>query len=125
MEEWLPSAGFEYRWEPRLGGFRRPKPDSPNGGLRHAAFRGYADHMATPEFAIALDEVLAQAALRPLAVMCSETLWWRCHRRLVADFAMLVHGCTVLHATGRGTVEPHRLTEGAVLAGRTVRYPAA
>src|SRR4051812_25917788 len=58
MEEWLPAAGIAYRWEPRLGGLRKPSPDSPNIALRNSGFRAYADHMAEPEFAIALDDVL-------------------------------------------------------------------
>ena len=124
MEEWLPAAGVGYRWESRLGGFRRPVAVSPNAGLRHPAFRGYADHMATAEFAAALHDVLTEAAAARVTVMCSETLWWRCHRRLVADFATLVHGCTVLHLTARGSTEPHRVTEGAARVGDVVRYPA-
>src|SRR3954464_6886457 len=64
MEQWVADADIGYRWEPRLGGLRKPAVDSPNGALRHSGFRGYADHMATPEFAEALDEVLDEAASR-------------------------------------------------------------
>src|SRR5262245_41985500 len=77
LERWLPGHGVCYRWEKRLGGFRRPASDSPDVSWRQAAFRGYAGHMRRPEFLAAIDEVLAQAATQQLAVMCSESLWWR------------------------------------------------
>lgn len=67
MAEWLPEAGLSYRWEPRMGGRRRPRPDSGNVALRHESFRGYADHMASPEFRDALDGVLAEPV--PSAVL--------------------------------------------------------
>jgi uncharacterized protein (DUF488 family) len=112
MEGWLPSAGIAYRWERDLGGFRRAAPDSVNTALRHPAFRGYADHMRTARFRAALDAVLADAAAAPTAVMCSESLWWRCHRRLLADAAVLLRGADVLHLLHDGRLEPHRPTEG-------------
>ena len=64
---------------------RRPDPDSPNLGWRHPAFRAYADHLETDEFAEGLSELLMLAHGLRTAVMCSELLWWRCHRRLIAD----------------------------------------
>ena len=81
MEHWLPEHGISYRWEKRLGGFRRPLPDSPDVAWREPMFRGYAEHMRQPDFLTAIDEVLAQAGRGHLAVMCSESVWWRCHRR--------------------------------------------
>ena len=122
MERWLPAAGIAYVWESPLGGFRRPRPDSPNVGLRHPAFRGYADHMQTDEFRDALDTVLARAADMPTAVMCSETLWWRCHRRLLADAAVLLHDSDVQHIDARGPTEPHQLTAIARRAGDVLVY---
>ncbi len=122
LATWLPDAGVAYRWEARLGGWRRPRPGSVHTALRHPSFRGYADHMGTPEFAAALDQVLEEAAARLTAVMCSETLWWRCHRRLVADAAVLARGTEVLHLGHDGRISPHRLTDGARLAGGQVRY---
>jgi uncharacterized protein (DUF488 family) len=71
MAGWLAEAGVAYRWEPELGGFRRPEPDSVNHALRHPAFRGYADHMRTPPFWAALDRLLVEAAAAPTAAMCS------------------------------------------------------
>jgi uncharacterized protein (DUF488 family) len=124
MAEWLPAAGITYAWERRLGGFRRPLPDSPNTALHNAAFRGYADYTRTDEFKSALTEVLSEARRRRLAVMCAETLWWRCHRRIVADVAVLIHGAEVLHILG-GACEPHRLTDSARRDGGDVLYAGA
>jgi uncharacterized protein (DUF488 family) len=122
MEEWVPAAGISYRWEQALGGFRRPAPDSPNVALRHPAFRGYADYMATPPFDAALRGVLAETTAARVAVMCAESLWWRCHRRLVADATELVHGVAVRHLMHDGRLAPHRLTEGARLGDGIVVY---
>lgn len=69
-----------YAHFPGLGGLRKPRTDSPNGGWRHAGFRGYADHMGTPAFADALEALLTFAQDRPTAVMCAESKWWQCHR---------------------------------------------
>lgn len=115
LERWLPDAGVEYRWEARLGGFRRAAPDSPNVALRNPSFRGYADYMATELFAGALARLLDDAARQLTAAMCSETLWWRCHRRLIADAAVLVAGAAVRHLGHDGRLSPHRVTEGARL----------
>ncbi len=117
LEGSLPAGGIGYRWDRRLGGFRKPRPDSPNVGLRHPSFRGYADHMESPEFAAALAAVLDDVAAGPAAVMCSESLWWRCHRRLLADAATLLGGAEVLHLGHDGRLSPHRLTDGVRLAG--------
>jgi len=112
MEEWLPAAGLSYRWERDLGGFRRPRPDSPNAALRHPSFRGYADYMEEPAFGAALDGLVDQARTEAVAVMCSESLWWRCHRRLLADALVLWRACEVRHLGSDGRLAPHRLTEG-------------
>jgi uncharacterized protein (DUF488 family) len=124
MEEWLPAAGIGYRWEKRLGGFRRPSADNPDVAWREDMFRGYAEYMRSAEFRAAIDAVLAEAVqtesvppeagARParLAVMCSESLWWRCHRRLVADFASVARDVEVRHLMHDGHVEPHRPSQG-------------
>ena len=122
MAGWLGEAGIAYRWEPQLGGFRKPAPQSVNHALRHPAFRGYADHMRTPPFWAALDRLLAEAAAAPAAAMCSEALWWRCHRRLLADAAVLVRRAEVLHLDHRGRLEPHRPTEGVRRDGELLAY---
>src|SRR4051812_9783737 len=87
LEVWLPGAGMSYRWEDRLGGRRRLPPGEPveDGWWTVAQFAAYAAHTRTPEFTAALDEVLAESERSTVAVMCSESVWWRCHRRLVAD----------------------------------------
>ena len=79
MEEWLPPTGIAYRWEKRLGGFRRPSPGNPDVAWREDMFRGYAEHMRSADFLAAIGDVLAEAESRQVAVMCSESLWWRCH----------------------------------------------
>ena len=116
LEEWLPAAGITYRWEKRLGGFRRPSPDNPDVVWREDMFRGYAEHMRSADFLSAIDAVLAEAAIREfVTVMCSESLWWRCHRRLVADFAVVARGVDVRHLMHDGRLEPHRPTPGVRL----------
>ncbi len=115
LERWLPRRGISYRWEKRLGGFRRPAPDSPDLAWREAAFRGYAGHMRQPDFLAAIAEVLAQAADEQLVVMCSESLWWRCHRRLIADFAEIARNVPVRHLMHDGSLAAHRRSPGARL----------
>jgi uncharacterized protein (DUF488 family) len=112
MEEWLPGAGIAYRWEKRLGGFRRPGQDNPDVAWREDMFRGYAEHMRTADFRTAIDGVLAEADAGLVTVMCSESLWWRCHRRLVADFVSVARGVEVRHLMHDGRLEPHRPSPG-------------
>ena len=115
LERWLPEHGIGYRWDKRLGGFRRAAPDSPDTAWREPMFRGYAAHMRQPGFLAALDEVLDQASARRTAVMCSESVWWRCHRRLVADFTELARRVPVRHLMHDGRLMEHRLSEGVRL----------
>jgi uncharacterized protein (DUF488 family) len=122
MERWLVEAGVAYRWEPRLGGRRTTRPDSRHTALRVPAFRGYADHMETAEFVTALDELLAGADQERTAVMCAESVWWRCHRRLLADGAILLRGAAVEHLFHDGRVAPHRLTPEARVEGNRIVY---
>jgi uncharacterized protein (DUF488 family) len=117
----LEDAGIAYRWVPALGGRRTPAPDSVNTGWRHAAFRGYADHMATPEFAAGLDELVAIAGGLRTTVMCAEMLWWQCHRRLVADLLVSL-GYDVLHIQTEKPPEPHRLIDPARLVNGRLSY---
>jgi uncharacterized protein (DUF488 family) len=119
----LPRRGIDYRHLPALGGRRRPRPDSPNGGWEVEAFRGYADYALTGEFAGALDALGALARERPTAVMCAEALWWRCHRRLISD-RLTVAGWTVCHIGADGGLTEHALPEFAVAQpDGTVLYP--
>jgi uncharacterized protein (DUF488 family) len=110
IERWLPEAGVGYRWEPRLGGWRKAPRASPDTALQHRAFAGYAAHMRSPDFLAAIDELLANCA--PTAVMCAEALWWRCHRRMISDFVLLARGVPVRHILHDGRLVAHRPTEG-------------
>lgn len=108
---------LRYRWFPALGGRRH------GGGDRHTAlrtpgFRAYADHMTTPEFRAALEELEELARARRVAIMCSEALWFRCHRRLVSDL-LVSRGWEVLHLPGE---KPHSLSPFARLEGGTLIY---
>ena len=112
LEGSLPASGIHYEWWGEvLGGRRKPSPGSPNIAWRVDGFRAYADHMATAEFRSALGRLEARATTEKQAVMCAETLWWRCHRRLIAD-ALVAHGLEVTHL-GMGRDEIHRLHENA------------
>ena len=121
MEEWLPEAGIAYRWEKRLGGFRKPSADNPDLAWHEDMFRGYAEHMRSAGFISAVDDVLAEATVAArasqVAVMCSESLWWRCHRRLLADFATVARGVEVRHLMHDRRVESHRPSLGLRLRG--------
>ena len=120
----LPAHGLLYVHLPRLGGRRRPSPDSPNGGWNVEAFRGYADYMASIEFATGVAALQALARQRTTAMMCAEGLWWRCHRRLISD-VLTVHGWNVVHILPDGGVTTHELTPFAVLAAGSLTYPSA
>ncbi len=97
-------------------------PGSRNVGLRNAAFRAYADYMATSEFGAALAQLLDEATREPAAVMCAESLWWRCHRRLIADAATLLDDVEVRHLMPDGRQQAHAPTTGAVVDGGVVVY---
>ena len=122
LRDALPPAGIAYEHLPALGGRRSRVPGSPKGGWENAAFQGYADHMASEEFARGLERLGAWAAERRVAVMCAEAPWWRCHRRLVAD-ALVARGCTVCHIVGPGSATEHELTSFAHLEGGRLTYP--
>ena len=115
LAQWLPGSGVEYRWEPRLGGWRKAARDSPDTALHHHSFAGYAAHMRSPQFLAAVDALLDEAASTPTAVMCAESVWWRCHRRMIADFVELVRQLPVLHLMHDGRRQRHRPTDGARL----------
>ncbi|GLX09288.1 DUF488 domain-containing protein [Microbispora sp. NBRC 16548] len=115
LVSWLPEAGIGYRWDRRLGGFRRAAPDSLDVFWENASFRGYAGYSRHPDFLAAMDELLAQACAARTAVMCAEAVWWRCHRRIIADFAVLVRGARVLHLAHDGRLTEHAPTSGARL----------
>jgi uncharacterized protein (DUF488 family) len=123
MAIWVPAeAGAEYVWERDLGGFRTPQPTSHHTALRNPSFRGYADYMETERFLSALNKLVDSLPHRKTAIMCSETLWWRCHRRLIADAAVLLHGIDVRHLMANGRTQPHTLTQGVRREGNVLRY---
>ena len=122
LERWLPAAGFGHSWDGRLGGRRRPDPASPNIGLRHEAFRAYADHMRTDEFAGGLADLVEVAAISRVALMCSESLWWRCHRRLLADALVLLRSVEVVHLFHDGRQAAHPPTPEARVVDRQLIY---
>lgn len=112
MDLWLPEAGIDYRWIQLLGGRRRPNRKSRHVSLRHEAFRAYADYMETDPFSEGISELMELAPQKPCAIMCSESVWWRCHRRLVADHLVLVEGADVLDLMHDGREGPHVITAG-------------
>jgi uncharacterized protein (DUF488 family) len=123
MASWLPTAGIAYRWEPRLGGRRRlPEGvNSPDTWWRVEAFRAYAAYMRTEEFEAALTDLLGGLDTARTIILCSESLWWRCHRRLVSDAAAVLHGVVVEHLGHDGSLAPHRPSDGArVVSGQLV-----
>jgi uncharacterized protein (DUF488 family) len=110
LEASLAGDGIDYVWEGEaLGGWRRARSDSRHTALRSAGFRGYADHMESGAFGAARQRLIDRAAEVPTAVMCAETLWWRCHRRMLAD-ALVTVGCEVRHIMDGPRQEPHRLS---------------
>lgn len=117
----LDARSVAYHWIPTLGGRRRPDADSPNLGWRHPAFRAYADHVATDAFADGLFELLTLAQGLRTALMCAEVLWWRCHRRLIADVLVSL-AVPVVHVRTAGAAESHRLTAPARLVDGRLTY---
>ena len=118
----LAEANIDYVPMPEFGGRRVPLPDSPNGAWRVTAFRGYADYMATPEFVLARTRLMDLAQARRTSVMCAEAVWWRCHRRLIAD-DFTARGWQVLHLMALGKVQPHPLNPAARMRDDVLRYP--
>lgn len=118
----LEASGIAYTHAVDLGGRRRPLADSPNGGLHDEGFRGYADWMLGAPFAQAFSALLEEASSRRTAIACAETLWWRCHRRLIADAAVVLRGANVTHLVS-GKEVTHRLTPGVTRDGDRVLYP--
>lgn len=109
LELWLPANHIKYTWLPDLGGFRPGKGDlTLDSGLTHARFRSYASWMRTDRFTRAADRVVRESERCRTAVMCSETLWWRCHRMLFADYIQLGLGVGVGHLMHDGKVAPFK-----------------
>ncbi|APZ92141.1 hypothetical protein Fuma_01746 [Fuerstiella marisgermanici] len=126
----LKSHEIEYQWFEDLGGRRSKSMDadeSPNGGWRNSSFRNYADYMLSSRFHVAFMELEALALAQRTAIMCAESVFWRCHRRLVSDYAVATGG-RVNHIFPNGQVKPHSLTSEAVVEDQNpcrIVYPAA
>jgi uncharacterized protein (DUF488 family) len=123
----LAAAGIGYVHLPALGGLRHRSKEaspSPNALWQNASFRNYADYAGTEAFRVGLEELEALASTKRCAIMCAEALWWRCHRRIIADY-LLVHGFPVAHIMGPGKSVPAKVTPGAeVLPDGRLVYPA-
>jgi len=117
----LRRAGIEYLPFPVLGGRRRPRPDSRHTVWKNAAFRGYADYMDTQEFQAGLDRLIDQAREAPTAILCSEAVWWRCHRSMIAD-ALKVRGIRVEHIVDEARTEEHPYTSAASIVDGRLHY---
>lgn len=131
LERALPNSAIAYVHLAALGGFRRPATASVNSGWQNARFRAYADYMQTEEFENGLRELNERRKERRVCVMCSEAVWWRCHRRMIAD-AEVARGIPVKHMMSPSLATRHELTEFAVVtkAGNrgvapVVTYPGA
>ena len=114
---WTPIAG--------LGGLRgksKTVPPEVNAYWINASFHNYADYALSPEFRSGLERLLELAGEQRTAIMCAEAVWWRCHRRIVADYLLLA-GREVLHLMGENRIEPARMTEAAVPADDGIHYP--
>jgi len=115
--------GVQIRYEHlrALGGRRRVHPDSLNLAWRNESFRAYADYMETAEFHLGIENLLAVAGQHRVAIMCSEGLWWRCHRSLSSDY-LKVKGIEVVHIMGKAKSEPHPFTSAACVVNGQLSY---
>lgn len=120
LAESLPTAGIEYIPFKQLGGRRKVRKDSPHTVWRHEAFRGYADYMDTENFKKGIAELMTLADEKRTAIMCSEAVWWRCHRSMISDKLKSL-GVTVEHITD-GRNELHPYTSAASIVNGELRY---
>mgnify|MGYP003295859058 CR=1 FL=1 len=125
LMETLPKAGIKYIHLEALGGRRKAAPDSQNTAWRHAAFKGYADYMETGAFEQGMQELEQMALQVPTAYMCSEAVWWRCHRSMISDY-LKVKGWNVQHIMELAKAKEHPFTAPAqVVDGRLFYGPAS
>jgi uncharacterized protein (DUF488 family) len=126
LPEALAAFHISYEHLADLGGLRgkgRALPQDVNSFWKNESFHNYADYALSMQFHTGLEHLVEQGRERCCAVMCSEAVWWRCHRRIVADY-LIARGEIVFHIMGRGRLEPAHLTEGAVIqSDGTVVYP--
>lgn len=120
LEQSLPENNIEYLHLKRLGGRRKGKADSNNAIWRNKSFRAYADYMETESFKMGIDELEKEATKKRTAIMCSEAVWWRCHRSMIADY-MKAHGWNVKHIMDKDKEDKHPYTSPAsVVQGELV-----
>ncbi len=117
----LPQNGINYTHLKELGGRRKPMPGSINTAWRNEAFRGYADYMSTDNFKEAIDRLETIALKEPTAYMCSEAVWWSCHRSLVSDY-LKIAGWNVWHIMDIGKATEHPYSKPARIFGGTLHY---
>jgi uncharacterized protein (DUF488 family) len=122
LERTLPEARIEYVWEgAKLGGRRRPRPDSPHVALRNASFRAYADHMESGEFRAGIAELLDRGQRKPVAIMCAERLPWQCHRYMISDY-VVAKGIEVRHIIDTSEPRTHKVRAEARMEGERLVY---
>jgi len=121
LEISLPQNNIRYIHLKNLGGRRKVNPDSKNTSWRHLAFRGYADYMETPAFKEGIVELEKLSLNHHTALMCSEALWWRCHRSMVSDY-LKVHGWQVMHIMGFGKEKEHPYTSPGIIIKGELSY---
>ena len=121
LRVWLADAAMDYVHLPELGGRRRAKPDSLNMAWRNESFRGYADYMETAAFRQGIERLLELGKDKRTAIMCSEAVWWRCHRSLIADY-LKAKGIKVLHILSETKTEEHPFTSAARIVDGELSY---
>lgn len=121
LAESLPKNDILYYHFENLGGRRKAKPDSVNQVWRHPSFRGYADYMETEEFRSTIEELKTIAAEKRTAIMCSEAVWWSCHRAMVSD-QLKADGWKVLHIMGKAKTTEHPYTKPAKIEKGKLLY---
>jgi len=121
LEITLPANHIQYIHLKDLGGRRKVNPDSKNTSWRHIAFRGYADYMETNAFKEGIKELEKIAMKQRTAFMCSEAVWWRCHRSMVSDY-LKVHSWKVMHIIGMGKEDEHHYTSPARIVNGELNY---
>lgn len=117
----LEASGILYAHSAKLGGRRRPAPNSKNTAWKNASFRAYADYLETEEFKEGIEDLLEIARTKRTAIMCAEALWWRCHRSLIADF-LKAQGAEVTHIIDSKKSEAHPYTSAARIVAGQLSY---
>lgn len=117
----LPAEGIEYKLIKELGGRRKVNPDSLNLAWESPQFRGFADYMETSGFQSGINVLITYASEKRTAFMCSEVLWWRCHRSMISDY-LKIHGWVVIHIMGEGKTQEHPYTKAAKVINQELSY---